>query len=408
MTIWQLGEVERARELIDEANRRAKELGHVPSMAHPLNWRSRLEILRGDAAAALSAAETLEGLCREHGMPYWRVKAELDAEWARGRLHDAAAGADGLRRALAAAADQGMMSDAWFYTALLAELEAKTLGADSALERIDEALVLAHQVDDRYDLPFPHLIRGEFLLKRDPADPAPAEEAFRPPSPSRKSKARAAMTCKRRYRSPSSTNRPVAPSKPTPSSRRRSKAFRRRRRCRRSPRRRRCSRRSRKRTRSRPFARHEQRLHLQTAYGQAMMLAKGLRRRGNKGRLRARRRADGEDRQLFRAFRRVARSIVSGVTAGELRSARELALTLLREAEDARQRTEAGMADSFLGLVAFWQGDFVEARTHYERALAAPDPNKTRSSGRLDERTGIGTSSPRPCGNWARSNARAS
>ena len=33
------------------------------------------------------------------------------------------------------------------------------------------------------------------------------------------------------------------------------------------------------------------------------------------------------------------------------------------------------MADNFLGLVAYWQGDFVEARTHYERALAARDPN---------------------------------
>ena len=179
MTMWQLGEVERARELIDEANRRARDLGHAPSMAHPLNWKSRLEILRGDAAAALSAAETLEGLCREHGMPFWRIRAELDAEWARGRLYEAAAGVEGLRRALAAAAGQGMMGYAWFYTALLAELEARTLGADSALKRIDEALVLARQVDDRCDLAFPHLLRGELLLKRDPSNPASAEEAFR-------------------------------------------------------------------------------------------------------------------------------------------------------------------------------------------------------------------------------------
>ena len=128
MTMWQLGEVERARELIDEANRRARDLGHAPSMAHPLNWKSRLEILRGDAAAALSAAETLEGLCREHGMPFWRIRADLDAEWARGRLHDGAAGVEGLRRALAAAVGQGMMWDAWFYTALLAELEAEDTG----------------------------------------------------------------------------------------------------------------------------------------------------------------------------------------------------------------------------------------------------------------------------------------
>ena len=73
MTMWQLGEVERARELIDVANRRAGELGHAPSMAHPLCWKSFLEVLRGDAAAALSAAEALEGLGREHGMAFWRV-----------------------------------------------------------------------------------------------------------------------------------------------------------------------------------------------------------------------------------------------------------------------------------------------------------------------------------------------
>ena len=65
--------------------------------------------------------------------------------------------------------DQGARGVAWFYTALLAELEARTLGADSALKRIDEALVLARQVDDRCDLAFPHLLRGELLLKRDPS-----------------------------------------------------------------------------------------------------------------------------------------------------------------------------------------------------------------------------------------------
>jgi tetratricopeptide (TPR) repeat protein len=98
VTMWQLGEVERARELIEQANRRGSELGHRPSMAHPLFWKSQLEILRGDPAAALSAAEALDALGREHGMPFWR--GELSAAWARGRLHDAAAGAEDLRRAL--------------------------------------------------------------------------------------------------------------------------------------------------------------------------------------------------------------------------------------------------------------------------------------------------------------------
>ena len=179
VTMWQLGEVDRARELIDEANRQASELCHGPSMTHPLLWKSHLEILRGDAAAALSAAEALDGLGREHGMPFWRTDAGLSAGWARGRLHDAAAGAEDLRRVMADRVDQGARYDAWFYTALLAELEAEMLGAESALAGIDEAMALARQVENRCNLPFPHLLRGELLLKCDPSNSAPVEQSFR-------------------------------------------------------------------------------------------------------------------------------------------------------------------------------------------------------------------------------------
>ena len=64
------------------------------------------------------------------------------------------------------------------HTVLLAELEAETLGAESALARIEEAMALARQVENRCNLSFPHLLRGELLLKRDPSNPVPAEEAF--------------------------------------------------------------------------------------------------------------------------------------------------------------------------------------------------------------------------------------
>jgi hypothetical protein len=76
-TMWQLGEVDRARELIEQANLRASELGHAPSMAQPVNLKSRLEILRGDPAAALIAAEARAELGREHGMPFYRTLAEM-------------------------------------------------------------------------------------------------------------------------------------------------------------------------------------------------------------------------------------------------------------------------------------------------------------------------------------------
>ena len=179
LTTWHLGEVERARELIEIANRRATELGHPPSIAGQLFQRCELEILRGDAAAALSAAEALEALSREHGLALFRLWAELFAAWARGRLHEPAAAAAELRQALATLTDQGQMLAAPTFYALLAELEAETFGAERALARIDEALALAHQLGQRAELAFFHRLRGEILLKRDPASAKPAEDAFR-------------------------------------------------------------------------------------------------------------------------------------------------------------------------------------------------------------------------------------
>ena len=121
VTMWQLGEVDRARELIDEANGLASELCHAPSMAHPLLWKTHLEILRGDAAAALRTAEALENLSREHGMPFWRTAGATNAAWARGRLHNAAAETEDHRRALVERVEQGARGVAWFYTGLLAD-----------------------------------------------------------------------------------------------------------------------------------------------------------------------------------------------------------------------------------------------------------------------------------------------
>jgi len=178
VTMWQLGEVDRARELVESVNRRAADLGHAPSLAHPLQAKFFLEFLHGDAAAALAAAEALEVLGREHGMPHWRATAELYVVWARGRLHDPAASATELEQALAALAEQGMRGGVWFSKALLAEREWRAQRVDGALARIDEALALARQGEGRSHLPFVHLLRGEILLKRDPADPAPAKEAF--------------------------------------------------------------------------------------------------------------------------------------------------------------------------------------------------------------------------------------
>ena len=59
-----------------------------------------------------------------------------------------------------------------------AELEAATQGPDAALALIDQGLAIANETGEHLLDPYLHRLRGEILLKRDPANPTPAEEAF--------------------------------------------------------------------------------------------------------------------------------------------------------------------------------------------------------------------------------------
>jgi len=65
---------------------------------------------------------------------------------------------------------------------------------------------------------------------------------------------------------------------------------------------------------------------------------------------------------------------------GELRSARELELSFLKEAEDAGRVVEAGVARRGLALACYYAADFIEARTHCVRALEACDPEHERET----------------------------
>ena len=177
--MWQLGEVERARELIDSANRRASELGHVRSIADALFWKSYLEMLawrpRRDAergrGSGARRARTRHGAVRSTRPNCILVGRGVGSMTAR-PARPSSTGSGGFRRS-------GRQGQRWGSTADCSRSSRrKRWDADSALARIDEALRSRTQVEHRCSLPFLHRLRGEILLKRDPADPAPAEEAF--------------------------------------------------------------------------------------------------------------------------------------------------------------------------------------------------------------------------------------
>ena len=99
---------------------------------------------------------------------------------------------------------------------LLPRLTADDL-KDIDVSALGDRRALARELDYRCELAFIHCLRGEFLLKRDPANPSPAEDEL--PSRLRKRRARGATSCSPLWRSPSSIDQPVAGPTPVPSSR---------------------------------------------------------------------------------------------------------------------------------------------------------------------------------------------
>ena len=176
---WLLGEVENARRFAELAVRNAAELGHAPTSTNAHTYLAMFEARREDFAAALRLAEEILFDARKHEMDLWVAFGEVFAAWARGRRHDSQAGAPALRRALANYLNQGNKLFAPLFHGLLADLEAETNGLDAALTLIDEGLGFSEETSERFSDPYLYRLRGEILLKRDPANPAPAEEAFR-------------------------------------------------------------------------------------------------------------------------------------------------------------------------------------------------------------------------------------
>ena len=177
-TTWALGEVTRARVLIEEAIARAVEIAHAPSLTNASLYKALLDALRGDADGASRDATRVLELSREYGLGEYVALGMVCFAWARARCSDSSdseIGVAELRKANAA-----LTAKYWvpFYQGLLADIEAEGQDLEQALTRIHEALGLAQQTGEHWTDAYLHRIRGEILLKRDPANTTPAEEAF--------------------------------------------------------------------------------------------------------------------------------------------------------------------------------------------------------------------------------------
>ena len=259
----------------------------------------------------------------------------------------------------------------------LAEAEARAGDPDRAIAILDEALATCDRTGHRAFEAELHRARGEILLKRDPANPAPAEEAFLTAIAVAKQQAtrsfelRAALSLAKLYQStgrPADAHAVLAPAlegfSPTPempeiaeaqallaalSQTDEVKA---------------------------QAAQRQRLTQLHVAYGNALFAARGYGApETTEAFARARESASGDKD----APERLAADYglwAGSYTRGELPSMRAHAAAFLSDVEARPDSPEAGVAHRAAGITCWFAGEYREARDHFERALALFQPGR--------------------------------
>jgi predicted ATPase len=178
LTLWPLGELERARHFADQAVERALSTGHVNTIVYTHTLKAMFEMLRRDFQRCASHADAILDMAGKHGLALWLSYATAQRGWATYRSGDRENGKTGLREGIDRLRAQKIEMFLPFFLSLDAELEAESEGMDAGLSIIDEAIAEADSIGERHYYAESHRIRGEILLKRDPAKTAPAEQAF--------------------------------------------------------------------------------------------------------------------------------------------------------------------------------------------------------------------------------------
>ena len=136
------------------------------------------ELMRGDPARAAPNAFELARLAREHDLPMCRAFGVFLEGWATAASGAPGDGLEDMRRGVELLREQNVLFFDGLLKIALAEAEAAGGRSDRAVAILDEALATCDRTGYRAFEAELHRVRGEILLKRDPANPAPAEEAF--------------------------------------------------------------------------------------------------------------------------------------------------------------------------------------------------------------------------------------
>ena len=375
LTLWPMGDIGRAVSLVGRAEARIADLTHVGTLAPGRMHAAMFDLMRGDRARVAPNAFELTRLAREFDLNLFRAFSVFLEGWASTASGASGSGLEGMRRGVELLREQNVLWSDGLLKMALAEAEAQWGDAGRAVGIFDETLATCDRTGCRAFEAELHRARGETLLKCDPANPAPAEEALlmaiavAKRQGTRSFELRAALALARLYES---TGRPLdghavlapalegfAPTTEMPEIAEAQALL---------------AGLSQTEDVKTAVAQSERRLHVQTAYGHAMMWAKGFAAEETTVAFARAAALAANVSDFSERFAAAHGQCTVALLRGELDTARKLALAMLEEAEDAEHPMEARVARRSLALILYFRGDFLEARTLCEQSLDAGDP----------------------------------
>jgi len=178
IVLWPLGELDRARELVDRMTARFEGLGHFATSTYGMMHRLMFEIVAGNVGRAAPVATALSNVAHQHGNNLWISFGAFSEAWAELHSGSPDAALANIRRAVDLFRQNGIGIFQPLGWTSQAEAEALTGETAAALATIERALTDADRTGQRwYDAEI-HRTRGDILLKQNPADPGPVEDAF--------------------------------------------------------------------------------------------------------------------------------------------------------------------------------------------------------------------------------------
>jgi predicted ATPase len=176
--LWSFGEIDCALSLAERMRGRTAGLTHANTLALGTMHAAAFELMRGDRPRIRTSALELARIAREHDLRLFRAFDDFFGGW---MAADDGALPDGIERMRRGAenlrAQNALVFDGLLKIAL-SEAEARAGDLERAVATLDEALATTERAGFRAFEAELNRTRGEVLLECDPANPAPAQEAF--------------------------------------------------------------------------------------------------------------------------------------------------------------------------------------------------------------------------------------